>query len=124
MLQSNKHTHHHGDAYLNHQCPVCGTSAPLYFERDGYYLDRCPACHFVYVRNVPSEQSLADFYGTYYGETEAFVPVTQKRLSKRFSKGIENWWHARNIVRHAQGRRRLIEIGYGEGHLLTALKRT
>ncbi|WP_144157960.1 class I SAM-dependent methyltransferase [Paraburkholderia sp. BCC1885] len=124
MLQSIEDRHRNGNAYLNHVCPVCGTVSSLYFERDGYYLDRCPTCHFVFVRNVPSEQSLADFYGTYYGETEVFVPVTQKRLSKWFSKGIENWWHAQNIVRHAQGRRRLLEIGYGEGHLLTALKRT
>jgi SAM-dependent methyltransferase len=124
MLQPVKDRRPNGEAYLNHVCPVCATESSLYFERDGYYLDRCPACHFVYVRNVPSEDALAKFYATGHAEDGEFIPVTQKRISKRFSKGIENWWHAWNIVRHARGRRRLLEIGYGEGHLLKALKAT
>ncbi|CAB3769056.1 class I SAM-dependent methyltransferase [Paraburkholderia solisilvae] len=124
VLQSVESAQHNGDAYMLLQCPVCGTTGALYFERNSYYLDRCPACLFVYVRNVPSEHALADFYLTGHSDEGVFVPVTQKRLSRRFSKGIENWWHAWNIVRHARGRRRLLEIGYGEGHLLKALKST
>jgi len=113
-----------GDAYLLLQCPVCRTQSPLYFERDGYFLHRCPACRFVYVRNVPSERTLAEFYATGHADEGVFVPVTQKRLSKRFSKGIENWWHAWAIAFHARGRRRLLEIGFGEGHLHKALHAT
>jgi SAM-dependent methyltransferase len=124
MLQPVKDRRQLGEAYLNHVCPVCGSAALPYFERDGYYLDRCPSCHFVYVRNVPSEDALAEFYATGHSDDGEFIPITQKRLSKRFSKGIENWWHAWNIVRLARGRRRLLEIGYGEGHLLKALKAT
>jgi SAM-dependent methyltransferase len=67
---------------------------------------------------------LAEIYATGHSEDGEFIPVTQKRLSKRFSKGIEHWWHAWNIVRLARGRRRLLEIGYGEGHLLKALNAT
>ncbi|WP_232453226.1 methyltransferase domain-containing protein [Burkholderia ubonensis] len=124
MLQTTKDVHHRGDAYLNLACPVCGSLPMPYFERDGYYIDRCPECRFVYVRNVPSDATLAAFYSGYYGDVNEFVPVSRKRLSKRFSKSVENWWHARNLVRCAAGRRKLLEIGYGEGHLLMALKQT
>ncbi|WP_240946958.1 zf-TFIIB domain-containing protein [Burkholderia thailandensis] len=91
MLQTTKDVHHRGDAYLNLACPVCGSLPMPYFERDGYYIDRCPECRFVYVRNVPSDGTLAAFYSGYYGDVNEFVPVSRKRLSKRFSKSVENW---------------------------------
>lgn len=113
-----------GNAYRNELCPICQNSASPYFRKDDYDIDRCPACDFVFVRDIPSEQALAEFYGGYYGESETYVPLTKRRFSKRISKTVENWWHARNIVRHAKGRRRLLEVGCGEGHLLKALART
>lgn len=123
-LLSVERASHKGDAYELEQCPVCKTPGSFYFGRNGYDLDRCPACRFVYVRNVPSERQLAEYYATGHADDGVFIPVTQKSLGKWFSKGIGNWYHARNIVLHAAGRRRLLEIGYGEGHLLKALKAT
>ncbi|WP_459709522.1 class I SAM-dependent methyltransferase [Paraburkholderia sp. 2C] len=112
------------DAYELEQCPVCGMKGAFYFGRNGYYLDRCPACRFVYVRNMPSERQPAEYYASGHADNGAFIPDTQKSIQRWFSKGIESWFHARNIVLHAAGRRRLLEIGYGEGHLLKALKAT
>lgn len=73
---------------------------------------------------MPSDATLAAFYAGYYGDDDTFVPVTHKQMSKRFSKTVENWWYARNLVRCAAGRSRLLEIGCGEGYLLVALQRT
>lgn len=72
MLQSNKHTHHHGDAYLNHQCPVCGTSAPLYFERDGYYLDG--------VRHATSSMFAMSRQSSHWPISTALTTGKRKRL--------------------------------------------
>ncbi|MEJ0003536.1 MAG: class I SAM-dependent methyltransferase [Pararobbsia sp.] len=123
MLQALKESRARGDAYLNLDCPVCHGPSTPFFEKDGYDIDRCERCQFVFVRNIPSEVTLAEFYSPYYGESETFVPIIQRRFSKRISKTLENWWHGKSIERRAGGRKRLLEIGCGEGHLLKALAR-
>ncbi|WP_244139221.1 methyltransferase domain-containing protein [Burkholderia sp. BCC1630] len=122
MLRAAKDVHHRGDAYLNLACPVCGSLPMPYFQRDTIYIDRCPECRLVYVRNVPSDAALVKSNADYY-DNESVRPPGQ-RLSHHLCKSVENWWHARNLIRCAAGRRSLLEIGYGDGQLLMALKQT
>lgn len=111
------------DGYFNPRCPICGTAGEFWCEKNSYVVDRCPACRFAYVRNIPPEAALAEFYGNYYGDTQEFIPLTQRYLSKLITKTLENAWHARVIAHHAKSRRRLLEVGCGEGYLLSALSK-
>src|SRR5262245_18912535 len=107
-----------GEAYDNRACPLCNGTAREYFQKDGHAIDRCPSCDFIYVRNVPSDQYLADWYHTFCGENpDHYEP--DRRLHKR----LKNWWFARRIKRLARGRGRVLEIGYAHGNLLKALQR-
>ena len=109
-----------GEAYVNHNCPVCRKEASPFLKKNGYWIDRCPECGFAFVRDVPSRQTVAKFYeNSYSGENGVFKPPT--RLTRRITKAAENWCWARVIKRHAEGRSKLLEIGCGEGHLLKAL---
>jgi SAM-dependent methyltransferase len=107
-----------GDGYVNRSCPCCGGTGRPYFRFGEYDIDACPNCRFVYVRNIPSEEFLAQHYRRYCGaDAAAYVP--EKRRHKR----LKNWWFAQRLKRIAGERRRLLEIGYAHGNLLKALQR-
>lgn len=57
MLSTVTKDHASGDAYLNLACPVCGCLPVPHLKHDRYFIDRCPDCDFIYVRNVPAEES-------------------------------------------------------------------
>jgi len=70
-----------------------------YFTSESRGAPRSSAC----IR-LPSA-TLAEFHFGYYRDANEFVRVSPKRLLKRFSKSVENWWNALNLVRCAAGRR-------------------
>jgi SAM-dependent methyltransferase len=107
----------HG-AYQNLVCPLCDGKSQEYLQKGEYFIDKCANCEFFYVRNVPSDQFLADYYRTFCGDSpEQYVP--ERRLHKK----LKNWWFARRIKGLAIQRRRVLEIGYAHGNLLKALQR-
>jgi len=107
-----------GQAYANLVCPLCNGAAQEYFQKEGYHVDRCAGCDFIYVRNVPTDQYLADWYETFCGNTaDTYVP------DRRIQKRLKNWWFAKRIKGLARGRGRVLEIGYAHGNLLKALQR-
>jgi SAM-dependent methyltransferase len=107
-----------GQAYTNVVCPLCNGTAQEYFRKGEYQVDRCASCDFIYVRNVPSDQYLADWYQTFCGTSaEHYVP------DRRLHKKLKNWWFAKRIKGLARGRGRVLEIGYAHGNLLKALHR-
>ncbi|MBH9647542.1 class I SAM-dependent methyltransferase [Burkholderia vietnamiensis] len=103
-----------GDAYLNLSCPACACLPVPHFKDGRYFIDRCPDCDFVYVRNVPADTPGAVRAGS----------AARTRTAGRLSKRIENWMHVKRIASYAHGRRRLLHIGCGDGHLLSSLHGT
>src|ERR1700693_4910130 len=105
-------------AYENHLCPLCETKGEEYLRMGEYYIDKCTNCGFVYVRDVPSEEFLANYYRPLYGVSpEEYVPPG------KIHKKLKNWWFAKRIKHLAKNRRRVLEIGHGHGYLLKALQR-
>ncbi|WP_175808346.1 class I SAM-dependent methyltransferase [Burkholderia cenocepacia] len=107
-----------GDAYLNLSCPVCGCLPVPHLKHDRYFIDRCPDCDFIYVRNVPAEGSRTAAFRTPIGG--ALRGCARGRLFGN----LGNWLHTRNVVRYAQGRRRVLQIDDGSEYLLSALRST
>src|SRR5690348_13645730 len=106
-----------GEAYENKTCPLCNQPGQQFHERDGYFIDNCLNCGFIYVRNVPSDEALAAAYESYCGE-----PGDEYEPDDRFHKKLKNWWFAKRIRSLAKGGR-VLEVGYADGNLLKALQR-
>lgn len=107
-----------GEAYINHACPACGGPGREHFTIGEYQLDRCSSCGFVYVRNPPSADDLAEAYRGMYATGETYQP------DERLHKKLKNWLLAKRIKQLTKpGHRRLLEVGFGHGHLLRALQR-
>ncbi len=132
-MRLTEHVRRPGDAYLNLSCPVCGCVAVPYFRRGRTHFDRCPECAFVYARFVPSGDTLATLRPAHTGPATAADTADTgddtgdgdaRRASARLSSAIGDWWHARGIIRCAQGRRRLLVIGDSGGRLPGTLERT
>ncbi|OJA59431.1 methyltransferase domain-containing protein [Burkholderia ubonensis] len=88
-----------------------------YVKHGRYFIDRCPDCGFVYVRNVPAEKSRVAALGAATGGVAA-----RPRTSGRLFRNLENWLHTKSVARYAQGCRRLLQIDDGEGSPLSALR--
>jgi SAM-dependent methyltransferase len=106
----------HG-AYVNLLCPLCGAEGRKLFQIRSYDIDKCLECGFVYVRNVPSHEFLAECYRGLCGTKEEYAP------QEKFGKKLKNWWFAKRISYLAKNRRRVLEVGYAHGNLLKALQR-
>lgn len=119
MLSTVTKDHASGDAYLNLACPVCGCLPVPHLKHDRYFIDRCPDCDFIYVRNVPAEGSRTAAFGT-----PTAGAVSRLRARGRLFGNLGNWLHTRNVVRYAQGRCRVLQIGDGSEYLLSALRST
>lgn len=119
MLSTITKDHTSGDAYINLSCPVCGCLPVPYAKHGKYFIDRCPDCGFVYVRNVPPEKSRVAAFGTPAAGTAA-GPRTSGRLFKK----LDHWLQTKCIVRYARGCRRLLQIGSADKHLLPVLSAT
>jgi SAM-dependent methyltransferase len=106
------------EAYENIACPLCGGNSHEYSQMGEYYIDRCDRCQFFYVRNVPSDRYLADYYQSYCGpDADRYIP------ERRWHKKLKNWWFAKRIGTLARAGGRVLEIGYAHGNLLKALQR-
>ncbi len=83
----------------------------------GFAIDRCPHCTFVYVRDVPSEDAIADDYRFNFGRAAGYRPEF------KLGKFLKNWYLAHRISWFARrDQTDLLEIGFGPGHLLKALR--
>ncbi|MHB8880235.1 MAG: class I SAM-dependent methyltransferase [Thermodesulfovibrionales bacterium] len=105
------------NAYKNDSCLICGGEGALYHEIAGYVIDRCRACGFAYVRDIPSDFELFQVYDQGYKTREGlFAPKLRK--SRKFK-----YWLLGRMIRFAagRGRIRLLEIGCGQGSLLQAV---
>ncbi|WP_261528066.1 class I SAM-dependent methyltransferase [Burkholderia multivorans] len=90
-----------------------------HFKRGRYFIDRCPDCDFVYVRNVPAEKSRVTAFSASAAGTSP-----HPRACERLFRNLDNWLHAENVARYARGCRRLLQIGSVDGQLLPALRVT
>jgi SAM-dependent methyltransferase len=106
-----------GAGYRNDSCPVCEQQGQAFHHKDGYDIDRCTHCGFLYVRNIPSSDFLIKAYEPLLGTTQDYVP------EQRQHKQLKNWWFAKRIRHVAGHRKRLLEVGYAAGNLLKALQR-
>lgn len=105
-----------GNAYINHNCPICG-GGKHYHKINNYTIDRCSSCGFVYVKNIPSDSKLFEYYDRSYKEGGIFRP--NKSISRKIkylvlSKFIQVVSGANKI--------KLLEIGCSQGYLLNAVK--
>jgi 2-polyprenyl-3-methyl-5-hydroxy-6-metoxy-1,4-benzoquinol methylase len=98
--------------------PLLRGGGRAYHAIAGYFIDECQRCRSKYVRNIPSEAELSRYYASYYAGGERFAP--SKRLSKRLSNAYRAWRIAGWVPKQGE---RVLEIGFGEGHLLRALVR-
>ena len=112
------------DSYLNDRCPLCqgkradSFQVPGHGDTNTYDIDTCSDCGFVYVRHVPSYDSIANIYQNMLTLEQGYVPDT------KLHKKLTSWLLAKKIRYYTKSdRKRLLEIGYGEGHLLKALQR-
>jgi len=105
-------------------CPACGheRTGPFIVVR-GHAIDRCRRCLHAFVRNAPTADELAGLYAESYhrmvhGGLEFYVP----KLSRW--RGFTHRLLARSIRRRTRcsGPVRLLEVGFGSGNLLLAVK--
>jgi SAM-dependent methyltransferase len=107
------------DAYILTRCLACdGTDHAHYHSMSGYDLLRCRDCGFVFTRNVPSDQSLAQFYRSVGNQSTG--PVRPKRNVLRRWKYRLFAAYLRSLPGRT-GRTRLLEVGCSDGDLLEAL---
>jgi len=106
------------EAYINLDCPVCGSKGDYWHSKNGYNIDKCGHCGFVYVRNVLSDKDLSEFYGNGYQQADGgFVP--HYTLSRRIKYWILGKWIG--LVAR-KDKIKLLEIGCSQGYLLEAVR--
>jgi len=116
------------DAYTNPVCPVCEHKAREWFKRSDWYVDKCANCGFAFVRNVPSDQFLAEWYLRFCDDRKPASNQPKQSTGpyepdSRQHKKFKNWWFAKRIKSFAGSRKRVLEVGYAHGNLLKALQR-
>jgi len=109
------------DGYENHSCPVCGGTGNPHHIHDGYAIDECQSCGFVYTRTIPSVEFLKNFYDKQYLEHEKSGTYVPKE-----SLGLKQWLLATLFEllnkEKVTEQKRMLEIGCSQGDLLLQFK--
>jgi len=99
-------------------CPYCNDQkAPnIIFNKNGYEIAKCKACHLVYVGNPPSEEELTELYSFKYGY--------HKEIGNNHN-GYPNLCRAKNqynFLRKFANHGALLDVGCSAGFFLNQLK--
>ena len=95
---------------------------PQHQTHDGYEIDRCDLCGFIYTKQIPSNDFLKQFYGAQYrAHTSNSVYVPKKSI------GLKHWLLAKwlnSLVKDDTKKttKKLLEIGCSQGELLSKFK--
>lgn len=103
--------------YVNETCPAClSEDTEPKFQYESYDLDSCKTCGHMFVRQAPSMDELAEFYGQLYEEA---VGIKSKRKNRRLK-----YWAFSQYLKTVSKEKpiRLLEIGCNEGDLLSTVK--
>lgn len=95
-------------------CPGCGASAARDAgAKDGHALVRCRGCGTLFTALLPTSESLHEYYGQYYGDSNLSVPEFVTRRLDDIVAGF---------AAHRQTNR-LLDVGCGAATLLEAARR-
>ncbi|MDY6844681.1 MAG: class I SAM-dependent methyltransferase [Thermodesulfobacteriota bacterium] len=105
--------------YQNEVCPCCNNNEIVFYHIiDRYEIVKCSLCGFVFVKNVPSDYELFQYYSSSYTDNGIFFP------KKRVGRKLKYWIFSRYIKsKFPRGQKiSLLEIGCAQGDLLEAVR--
>ncbi|PIQ53032.1 MAG: hypothetical protein COW02_08075 [Comamonadaceae bacterium CG12_big_fil_rev_8_21_14_0_65_59_15] len=110
-----------GAAYTNVNCPICGGEGRHFHSHDGYEIDRCGDCGFIYTKEIPSTDWLKQYYSNQYSAN-----VTDGAYNAKKTWGLKHWLLANFLSFLTPSRggqtKKLLEIGCSQGVLLRQFK--
>ncbi len=106
-----------GAAYENKLCPICAGLGSHYHTFEGYEIDKCSQCGFIYTKQIPSTEFLKKYYDDQYSAHKSDgVYVPKKTI------GLKQWLLTKLLVYlvgdKTNSSKRLLEIGCSQGELL------
>jgi 2-polyprenyl-3-methyl-5-hydroxy-6-metoxy-1,4-benzoquinol methylase len=95
-------------------CPACGAETPRDAgTKDSWLLVRCRSCQTLFTAELPSSETLHEYYGHYYGQANLSPPAFVARRLDEITGGF---------APHRQNGR-LLDVGCGAAMLLEAARR-
>lgn len=98
------------------RCKVCFsrlTKSTSVTVKNGYYINRCLNCDFIFVSNPPSEEYLKDFYRNFKYKEELDLEARIRKDARRSLKVINKFIHPPGT---------LLDVGCGRGYFLDEAK--
>lgn len=98
-------------------CPVCGSRTVLWRVVDGYRLERCPTCSFVFVNPRPSRAEIAAMYRDLGGHCSDSATAEDVLASERVAPNstVDAQRIVQKLVAVTRPAGRLLDVGSGYG---------
>ena len=97
------------------KCYVCGSNkSRILWVKNGYRINRCVICNFVFVSNLPTKVTLNKFYQNF----DYHNPEIAERVIRHDAKNS-----IRKILRFKTHRANMLDVGCGRGFFLDEAKK-
>lgn len=104
-------------------CPVCECTnhQPVLSSPKELVIVQCTNCNFIFAKNIPSDEELAEYYGNnYYSINDEGIYTPHLTWHRRLKYQLFIWWITRFFP--AKEKVKLLEIGCSQGDLLRELQ--
>lgn len=103
---------------MERECYICGVSASIFLEQQGYGIDRCPNCGLLFVDPMPTDDYLALVYSPKTGyQSNKIKRNYKKEKNKKFEKIF------RELKKYTTRGQKVLDVGASDGEFLYCAKK-